>query len=140
MPLVALLPLGVILTTYFSHTKMPFRIPGGAWAVLLGTAAAWILWAAGHTATPVAPSRIGEAMGTVGLHLPMPVLGDLIAGLRHPLGLIPVALVLSHIEPALRAQKIKMQVHPEVLLSRSTKGFWVTVEDDADIVWKPIFR
>ncbi|MCP4657007.1 MAG: NCS2 family permease, partial [bacterium] len=44
-PLVALLPLGIILTTYFSHMKMPWRIPGGAWAVGLGTAAAWILYA-----------------------------------------------------------------------------------------------
>jgi AGZA family xanthine/uracil permease-like MFS transporter len=37
MPLVAILPLGVILATYFSRTKMPLRIPGGAWAVGFGT-------------------------------------------------------------------------------------------------------
>ncbi len=36
-PLVAMLPLGVILTTYFSDQRMPWRIPGGAWAVALGT-------------------------------------------------------------------------------------------------------
>jgi len=29
MPLVAFLPLGIILTTYFSHDKMPLRIPAG---------------------------------------------------------------------------------------------------------------
>jgi adenine/guanine/hypoxanthine permease len=32
-PLVAMLPLGVILTTYFSHTKLPWHIPGGASAL-----------------------------------------------------------------------------------------------------------
>src|SRR5262249_36149189 len=39
MPLVALLPLAVILTTYFSGVRLPLRIPGGAWAVGLGTLA-----------------------------------------------------------------------------------------------------
>src|SRR5205085_3161243 len=43
LPLVALLPLGVILTTYFSGVSLPLRIPGGAWAVLLGTALAWAM-------------------------------------------------------------------------------------------------
>jgi AGZA family xanthine/uracil permease-like MFS transporter len=98
MPLVALLPLAVILTTYFSHQKMPFRIPGGAWAVLLGTAAAWILYALGNPSTPVAAPRVGEAMHTVGLYLPVPVLGDMVAGLRHPLAhqfLIPVMLPMG---------------------------------------------
>ena len=47
-PLMAMLPLGVILTTYFSGVELPFRIPGGAWAVWLGTALAWLAWAAGR--------------------------------------------------------------------------------------------
>ncbi|MBW2532593.1 MAG: NCS2 family permease [Deltaproteobacteria bacterium] len=98
MPLVALLPLGVILTTYFSHEKMPLRIPGGAWAILLGTGAAWILYALGQDGTPVSPDHLGPATATVGLHVPAPVVGDLIAGLRHPLGhqfLIPVMLPMG---------------------------------------------
>jgi AGZA family xanthine/uracil permease-like MFS transporter len=98
MPLVALLPLGVILTTYFSHEKMPLRIPGGAWAVMLGSAAAWLLYALGQPGTPVAPANIGQAVRTVGFHLPVPVVGDLLAGLRHPLGhqfLVPVMLPMG---------------------------------------------
>ncbi|MBI4700641.1 MAG: NCS2 family permease [Deltaproteobacteria bacterium] len=98
MPLVAMLPLGVILTTYFSEAKMPFRVPGGAWALLLGTAAAWILYAAGDPSTPVDAARIGEATAAVGLHLPVPVVGDMVTGLRHPLGhqfLVPVMVPMG---------------------------------------------
>jgi adenine/guanine/hypoxanthine permease len=98
MPLVAFLPLGIILTTYFSHQKMPLRIPGGAWAVLVGTASAWILYASGHASTPVAGARVTAALGSVGLHLPVPVIGDLLAGITHPLGLqflVPVMLPMG---------------------------------------------
>ncbi|RLB60010.1 MAG: NCS2 family permease, partial [Deltaproteobacteria bacterium] len=73
-PLVAILPLAVILATYFARTKMPFRLPGGLWAVGLGTAAAWILVALGEP-SPVSTSGIGAALGTVGFHPPIPVIG-----------------------------------------------------------------
>ena len=97
-PLVAMLPLAVILVTYFGRTQMPLRIPEGAWAVLLGSAAAWILWAAGDASSPVAAERIGEASATVGLHLPIPLIGDLVAGMTHPIFwdfLVPVMLPMG---------------------------------------------
>ncbi len=97
-PLVALLPLGVILTTYFSHERMPFRIPGGAWALALGTAAAWLVSIFGGEPALVAGSTVSEAFGTVGVYLPVPVLGDMIAGLTHPLALsflVPVMLPMG---------------------------------------------
>src|SRR5215468_1597401 len=93
-PLVAMLPLGVILTTYFSHTTLPWRVPGGAWALLLGSAAAWLLSALGEPG-PVSALQLRDALRTVGVYWPVPVIGDLIAGLRHPLlrqYLIPVVL------------------------------------------------
>ena len=83
-PLVAMLPLGVILTTYFSHTTLPWRIPGGAWALLLGSAAAWLLAAVGEP-SPVSAARLGDAVRTVGIYWPVPAVGDLVAGLTHPL-------------------------------------------------------
>lgn len=98
MPLVAILPLGVILATYFSRTKMPFRIPGGAWALGLGTAAAWILTAVPGAHTPVTPAGLSDAARNVGFYAPIPVVGDLIMGLRHPLTLqflVPVILPMS---------------------------------------------
>jgi len=97
-PLVAMLPLGVILTTYFAGVRFPLRIPGGAWAVALGTAAAWLLAAAGDPAAPVAAARVPEAFTTVGLYLPAPVLGDLWTGLTHPWMrdyLVPVMLPMG---------------------------------------------
>ena len=82
-PLVAILPLGIILTTYFSHTKLPLHIPGGAWALALGSAAAWLLAAAGDGG-PVSAVHVGDALRTIGVYWPVPVLGDLITGLTHP--------------------------------------------------------
>jgi adenine/guanine/hypoxanthine permease len=42
-PLVAMLPLAVILITYFSGVGFPLSLPGGFVAVVLGTACAWVL-------------------------------------------------------------------------------------------------
>jgi AGZA family xanthine/uracil permease-like MFS transporter len=84
LPLVALLPLGVILTTYFSGVSLPFRIPGGAWAVLLGTALAWGMTRWASVQTPVSFAAVRGAFEYVGVHLPIPVLSDLWAGLRDP--------------------------------------------------------
>jgi len=96
-PLVALLPLGVILVTYFSGTHLPLRIPGGAWALLLGTASAWLLWGLGDP-TPVDAARIGPAVETVGFYWPVPLVSDLVAGFTNPLFaqyLIPVMLPMG---------------------------------------------
>jgi adenine/guanine/hypoxanthine permease len=96
-PLVAILPLGVILVTYFSGTHLPLHIPGGAWALLLGTLSAWLLFALGDP-TPVSAHRIDEAVATVGFYLPVPLASDLLAGLRQPLFaqyLIPVILPMG---------------------------------------------
>ena len=84
LPLVALLPLGVILTTYFSGVSLPFRIPGGAWAVLLGTGLAWAMTLFPGVQTPVSPAAVSGATEYVGVHLPIPVFGDLWAGLTDP--------------------------------------------------------
>lgn len=96
-PLVAMLPLGVILTTYFAHTKLPWHIPGGAWALALGSVSAWLLAGLGEP-SPVNAARLAEAVGTVGVYWPVPVVGDVIAGLTHPLlrpYLIPVVVPMG---------------------------------------------
>ncbi len=40
-PLVAMLPLAIILLTYFARARFPAGVPGGLLAVLVGTAIAW---------------------------------------------------------------------------------------------------
>jgi AGZA family xanthine/uracil permease-like MFS transporter len=98
MPLVALLPLSVILTTYFSGVRLPLRIPGGAWAVGLGTLAAWLCALFPGVPTPVHPAALSTAFDSVGFYPPVPVLSDLMAGLTHPLTmkfLVPVIVPMG---------------------------------------------
>jgi len=98
VPLVALLPLGVILTTYFSGVVLPLRIPGGAWAVLLGTLCAWLMTQLPGARTPVSLAALRPAFETIGFHAPVPVLSDLLAGLGHPLTLrflVPVIVPMG---------------------------------------------
>jgi len=97
-PLVALLPLGVILTTYFAQVALPLRLPGGAWAILLGTAAAWATSRIPGVHTPADASAIAPALQSAGVYLPVPVIGDLLAGLTHPLTLrflVPVIIPMG---------------------------------------------
>ena len=108
-PLVALLPFGVILTTYFSNVKMPGGVPGGAVAVVLGTAAAWILAALGET-SPVNMDALRNASHGMSVYIPIPVVGDLITGMTHemtadivlpvmvPMGLVNILGSLQYIE------------------------------------------
>jgi AGZA family xanthine/uracil permease-like MFS transporter len=98
MPLVALLPLAVILTTYFSGVRLPLRVPGGAWALGFGAIAAWLLTLVEGVPTPVSPKALATAFDHVGFYLPIPVLGDLYAGLTHPLTmqfLVPVIVPMA---------------------------------------------
>lgn len=72
-PLVAMLPLAVILITYFSRTKFPLGLPGGLVAVLLGTICAWTLpfWLPETIGgPPMSVAAVSTAWETAGLHLP----------------------------------------------------------------------
>ena len=40
-PLIAFIPLAIILIEYFSIAKLPFRIPAGFYAILIGSIIAW---------------------------------------------------------------------------------------------------
>jgi AGZA family xanthine/uracil permease-like MFS transporter len=81
MPLIALLPLGVILTTYFAQVALPLRMPGGAWALLLGTAAAWLATLVPGARTPADAGALAPALTSIGFYFPVPVLSDLYTGL-----------------------------------------------------------
>ena len=96
-PMLAILPLAVILATYFGKAKLPFRIPGGAWAVGLGATMAWILAGLGQP-SPVSMAGLSEAAHAVSFHLPLPVIGDVFTGFLHPLFLrffVPVMLPMG---------------------------------------------
>ena len=98
LPLIALLPLAVILTTYFAFVKLPFRIPGGAWAVALGTAAAWLLTLFPEASSPVSTRQLAGSFADAGFYPPLPVFSDVIAGLTDPLTreyLVPVTVPMG---------------------------------------------
>ena len=101
-PIVGLTTLGVVMLVYFGRVKFKGGIPGGLVAVALGTLIAWI----------IGISPVGEPpTGSAGLHLPVPVIGDLIEAFSSghavafisviiPMGLFNVVGSLQNIESA----------------------------------------
>src|SRR5499426_2065749 len=71
-PIVGLSTLGIVLLTYFGRVRLRGRLPAGLVAVGLGTLLAWV--------TGIAP--VGERPAEAAIHLPIPALADLAAGLQ----------------------------------------------------------
>jgi AGZA family xanthine/uracil permease-like MFS transporter len=108
-PLVAFLPLGAVLLTYFGRVRFPWGLPGGLVAVVLGTALAWLTPMLHFDATAFA-----AASSQLGLHLPMPVLGAVVRGIGDgalwttlgvviPMGLFTVIGSLQNLDSAAAA-------------------------------------
>jgi adenine/guanine/hypoxanthine permease len=73
-PLLGLLPMLLILIVYSSRARLPFGLPGGLVAVLLGIGLAWFLPALGFPSFEPSTEPF-----QAGLYLPTPVPGDLFA-------------------------------------------------------------
>ncbi|MFA6958428.1 MAG: NCS2 family permease [Thermoanaerobaculia bacterium] len=70
-PVVGLTTFGVVILTYFGRVRFRGRIPGGMVAVGLGTILSWVIGIAPVGVRPTPPV----------LHLPVPVIGDLVAAI-----------------------------------------------------------
>lgn len=71
-PLVAMLPLAVIMLTYFARVRFPIGLPGGLMAVLIGTALAWGLSVSGLSGeVPMSTAAVREASIEWGRHWPI---------------------------------------------------------------------
>ena len=87
-PVVGLSTLAIVLLVYFGRVKWKGGLPGGLVAVALGTLLSWV--------TGLAP--VGEKPVSAGLHLPVPVLFDLVEALsggtwvRYLAVIVPMAL------------------------------------------------
>ena len=68
-PVVGLTTLGIVMLTYFGRVRFRGRIPGGMVAVGVGTLLSW--------AIGIAP--VGARPGPPAFHVPVPVIGDLVA-------------------------------------------------------------
>ena len=82
-PLVGVATLAVVMLTYFGKFRFHLGIPGGAVAVGLGTALAWV--------TGVAPGA--DPIG-IGLKVPVPVIGDLLDALNSGYGVAYLSVIL----------------------------------------------
>ena len=70
-PVVGLTTLGIVMLTYFGRVRFKGHLPGGVVAVAVGTLLCWL--------TGIAP--VGEHPTGAALHLPIPVVGDLVASI-----------------------------------------------------------
>jgi len=83
-PLVAMVPMAVVLLIYFSHVRFPLGLPGGLVAVLLGTALAWFFsgidafatahhwaWLQINTGVPMSVKEVSDAWALHGKYLPI---------------------------------------------------------------------
>jgi adenine/guanine/hypoxanthine permease len=87
-PVVGMVPLGVILLTYFGRVK--FGIPGGLLAVILGIALAWGTGLMSWDAV-----RFTAALQPIGLYFPHIWLGDIWQGREQLLAAISVILPMG---------------------------------------------
>ena len=84
-PVVGLVTLGVVMLTYFGRVRFRGGIPGGMVAVALGTLLAWL--------TGIAPAE-GIEPSKVALHLPVPVISDLLHALTGPAWLTYLSVIV----------------------------------------------
>lgn len=70
-PIVGLITFGVVMLTYFGRVRFKGHLPGGLVAIGLGTLLSWM--------TGLAPA--GAVPAPASFHLPVPVVGDLVAAL-----------------------------------------------------------
>lgn len=71
-PLVAMVPLAIVLLVYFSQVRFPLGLPGGLIAILAGTALGWLLPMVGApTGVAMDPAAVSEAWADRGQYWPI---------------------------------------------------------------------
>ena len=121
-PLVGLVTLGLTSLVYFGRVRLKWGLPVGFVIIVVGTAIAWALhFARGSDIVPT-----GELQrAAIGLKVPVPVLGDLIAALEYlpellpilaPVGFIHLILSLQNIESA-EAAGDRYAVRPALIVN-----------------------
>ncbi|HOO71938.1 MAG TPA: NCS2 family permease [Spirochaetota bacterium] len=83
-PVIAFIPLALIMAEYFSHVKLPLRIPAGFYALAVGSIIAWSTGAMDTAA-------LTQSVSSVSLHVPGPEL----FGVFSTLGMAKIVPYLS---------------------------------------------
>jgi AGZA family xanthine/uracil permease-like MFS transporter len=103
-PLIAMLPLAIILIQYFSRVRFPLGLPGGLVALVAGTILAWSFGIMDADA-------LKSSVGDIGFYPPKPAVHDLLSTLKGgylwkylaiiiPMGLFNVIGSLQNLESA----------------------------------------
>ena len=93
VPWIGFIAFAIILVSWVANVRLPFNIPGGLAAVVVGTAVGWIAQLLGWTGILV-PSAVGESFRQFGLHLPAAD-GKVLSGLRDMGPLLATAIPLG---------------------------------------------
>ncbi len=86
-PLIAMLPLAIVLVTYFSHVPFPGGLPGGLVAVVMGTLCGWLLplvLPVSLAGPPMSVAALAESWGSRGWYFPQLAVVELFDVLRQP--------------------------------------------------------
>ncbi len=103
-PVIAFIPLALILIGYFSKVKLPFKIPAGLYAIVIGTVIAWSTGTMNFTA-------LSDSVGTISFYFPKFALFDMLSGdglekmipylsISIPMGLMAFFATLQNLESA----------------------------------------
>jgi AGZA family xanthine/uracil permease-like MFS transporter len=87
-PVVALLPLFIALIAFFGKVKMPFNMPAGFFAILVGTI---IAWATGSMSTEI----LATSVEGFSLYLPSFSGMDLFTGFKYIVPYLPIVIPLQ---------------------------------------------
>jgi AGZA family xanthine/uracil permease-like MFS transporter len=71
LPWIAFISLAIVMISWMARVRLPWGVPGGLAAVVIGTAIAWITALLGWSGY-MQPTRVGQAFAHFGLHLPFP--------------------------------------------------------------------
>ncbi len=80
VPWIAFISLAIILISWTANVRLPFGVPGGLAAVVIGTAVGWIGTLAFGASAGLATSAVGDSLKQFGIYLPIPSL-DVVTGL-----------------------------------------------------------
>ncbi len=93
-PLIGFPTLALVFVFFFGGMKNRLKIPGGLLVIMVGTAIAWGLYAAGlPSVVPVSEVNTN----VIGLNLPIPVFGELRASFKYLFEFLPIIIPMGFI-------------------------------------------
>jgi AGZA family xanthine/uracil permease-like MFS transporter len=72
VPWIAFISLAIILVSWTANVRLPYGIPGGLAAVVIGTAVGWIGTLVFNAEAGLATKAVGDSLNLVGVHVPIP--------------------------------------------------------------------